>query len=248
MIDLSHNETFDKIPDFLFDLDHIFDFINFGEPFPLYKELKRYDLLILGNIKPAVNKKDHLFLNEEIRNIQEFFKNGGRVLTTTSSGGDYDYTIKKGSLRALKSVTGVKRYWWGKLINCTPFNPRNNIQNRSQNSSQNNSIFYYNRFPKHAIFRDVKELVLNDCTFLETIDNPFVKELLLSGNNVSFRYSYDDYIEEIESVPLLVVVDGGFTKSITIGSSSFMSLDTDYGINIADNKTFFHNVIEWLLS
>ena len=117
LIDLCHNENYRKIPNELFDLDYLFQFTNPSGSFPNFDELKQYDILIIGEIIPAKDKKDHLFFENEIQTIKKYVKNGGNLLITTSSGGDFDYLRGEGSLRAFSKLTGVKRLWWGELFN-----------------------------------------------------------------------------------------------------------------------------------
>ena len=70
LIDLTHNESFDHIKGEIFDIDFIFEFVHYGDPFPSLTELKRYDMIIIGEIIPADNHCDHLFLENELLNIK----------------------------------------------------------------------------------------------------------------------------------------------------------------------------------
>lgn len=239
LIDLSHNESYRKIPNDLFDLDYLFQFTNPSGSFPNFDELIQYDILIIGEIIPANNKKDHLFFKEEIRTIKKYVQNGGNLLITTSSGGDFDYLRTEGSLRALYKITGIKRFWWGELLN---------TKVGKYVGSHENIVF--TKFPSHKIFNGVQKLILADCTFLEfeeDLEDSKVETLLECEPDSFFRYYTDDFVEKIgkESVITLKKTDEG--KCLTIGSTLFMTDDEKYGIGAENNEIFFKNIIQFLL-
>ena len=236
LIDLTHNESYRKIPAGIFDLDYIFQFTNPSGSFPGFDELKQYDILLIGEILPAKDKKDHLFFNEEIQTIKKYVQNGGNLLITTSSGGDFDYLRNEGSLRAFYKITGVKRFWWGELFN---------REEGKYIGSYENIVF--SEFPTHRIFNGVQKLILTDCTFLETDEDSEVGILLDCEPDSLFRYYSDDFVEKIgkEALITLKETDGG--KCLTIGSTLFMTDDEKYGIGAESNGIFFKNIIEFLL-
>lgn len=236
LIDLSHNESYRKIPAGLFDLDYLFQFTNPSGSFPSFDELKQYDLLLIGDIIPAKDRKDHLFFNEEIQTIKKYVQNGGNLLITTSSGGDFDYLRSEGSLRAFYKLTGVKRFWWGELFN---------QEEGKYIGSPENIVF--TKFPPHRIFNGVQKLILADSSFLETYEDSEVEILLYCEPDSLFRYYSDDFAEKIGKEPVIILkeTDGG--KSLTIASSLFMTEDEKYGIGAESNGIFFKNIIEFLL-
>ncbi|MHA1339758.1 MAG: hypothetical protein ACTSRZ_09740 [Promethearchaeota archaeon] len=243
LIDNSHNEEFRSVPKVVFDeelldMDYAFDIIHRGDQFPDYHQLKKYSVLILGNILPAPNQKDHLFSKDEIKTIKKFVYNGGNLLITTSAGGDFKYPKSKGSLRVLVSINSVKIYWWGELFHEDP----NYYYKEAE-------CLVFNKFPPHPIFNNISKLIFTDCTFFEIDEEiePSPEILLKTTKNTAFRY-YKDYSEYIvDSVPIIILRKFGLGKSISIGSTYFMLDDKKYGIYLADNKIFFANLIKYLV-
>lgn len=235
-IDLCHNENYKRIPGGIVDFEVIFEFSNPADPFPRYRELKRYDLLIMGEILPAKNGHDHLFQKDEIREITRYVDEGGKILITTSSGGDFDYTRNRGSLRALSQITGVERYWWGELFCKT--------QGRYLNNHEN---LIFSEFPPHAIFEDVNKIVLADCTFFDLDEEIDAECLLYSSHESYFNYYSDDYDQKIGQEPIIVANNYGDGKTLIIGATLFMTDHKEFGLNTADNKIFIKNIIDWLL-
>lgn len=242
LIDLSHNESYRKIPNDLFDLDYLFQFTNPSGSFPNFDELIQYDILIIGEIIPAKEKKDHLFFKEEIRTIKKYVQNGGNLLISTSSGGDFDYLRTEGSLRALYKITGIKRFWWGELFN---------KEEGKYVGAHENIVF--SKFPSHKIFNGVQKLILADCTFLEVdeeLEDPEdaeVKILLECEPDSFFRYYTDDFVEKIGKEPVITLKKTDEGKCLTIGSTLFMTDDEKYGIGAENNGIFFKNIIQFLL-
>ena len=236
LIDLSHNENYMKIPDGIFDLEFIFSYVNRGEPFPTFHELTKYNIIIIGDIIPAKNGMDHLFNQEEVRNIKKYVRNGGSLLISSSSGGDFNYKRELGSLRAFSSVSGVDRLWWGELFS--------KIEGNYVNQAEN---LVFRNFPEHEIFNDIQKIILADCTFMDTKDRDDVHELLYCYKNTWFRYFEDDFVEKIGSVPIIVTKESDEGKTLVIGSTLFMTDDKNFGISKEDNGKFLKNIVEWLL-
>lgn len=236
LVDLTHNEAYKRIPSGIFGLDWIFDFIPLGDPFPTFDGLKMYDLVIMGEIIPASNEQDHLFLKSEVEAIKKYVYTGGKLLLTTSSGGDSEYKASKGSIRCLKTVTGVIRYWWGEL-----FMERKGLYyERPEN-------LIIPKLPEHAIFKDIRALLLVDSTFLEPSDDEDVDVLLRTKRGTEFRYYEDDDTQMLDAVPLIVSKSFGYGRSLTIGSSFFMTDHKLYGYRALDNRRFFLNILNWLI-
>ncbi|TFG19657.1 MAG: hypothetical protein EU530_05535 [Promethearchaeota archaeon] len=208
---------------------------------PEYETLREYDLLIMGEIIPAKNEMDHLFLKTEITIIKSYVKNGGNLLISTSSGGDFDYEREDddiedyGSIRALSPITGVKRYWWGEV-----FHPS------KKKHLTNPEDLLFSRFPDHPIFEGINQILLADTTFLEpsTVFTPKILFTTLPGT--MFRYFVDDTEECVDDVPLITYRKLGTGSSLVIGSTLFMSPHQKYGTPRFNNAKFFLNIINWL--
>jgi hypothetical protein len=237
LIDLSHNEAYQRIPQNVFDIDYIFDFTQRGGSFPQYQELKKYDVVLIGEILPADNQHDHLFREEEIHSIRRYVKEGGRLLLTSSSGGDFNYEGSRGSIRSISAISAVKRFYWGELFN---------HEGPKYYDTQENLIL--TEFPNHPLFKNVNKLIFADSTFLEPTNHEGSEVLLRSPENTKFRSFENDKVRLVGKVPLVITNSFENGKSVTISNTFFMTPDAKYGIVLADNKVFFQNIIEWLLS
>ena len=174
LVDLSHNERYSQIPKNVFDFTFTFEFLYSGMQFPDITSLREYDMVIIGDIIPAKNEKDHLFLNSEIELLKEYVKQGGKLLISSSSGGDQDYLGQDEdiedyrSIRALSMISGVKRYWWGEVFH-EDLHPED-LEPEDLD---------FTSFPNHPIFQNVLRILLSDTTFLEP-SNVFPTEILFS--------------------------------------------------------------------
>jgi hypothetical protein len=241
LVDTSHNERFTQIPHGIFDYEFTFEFLYPGMNFPLYKYLREYDMIIIGEIIPAKNELDHLFLKTEVSLLKKYVKQGGKLLVTSSSGGDFEYVRENEdledyvSIRALSPITGIKRYWWGEL-----FHPTYHRENYASED------LIFTKFSDHPIFNGISEIMLSDSTFLEpsAVHPP---EILFSSNQgTKFRYYIDDSEEVVGKVPLISYRKLGAGASIVIGSTLFMSNHKKYGVTQFDNAKFLFNIIKWL--
>jgi hypothetical protein len=241
LVDTSHNERYIQIPHGIFDYEYSFEFLYPGMNFPTYNYLREYDMVIIGEIIPAHNEMDHLFLKTEISLLKKFVKEGGKLFITSSSGGDFEYEREDediedyASIRALSPITGIKRYWWGELFHPT--------QHSKKNSPED---LIFTEFPDHPIFEGVSEIMLADSTFLEPSSVHTPEILFFTQQGTKFRYYIDDSEEVVDRVPLISYRKLGAGASLVIGSTLFMSNHKNYGINQVDNAKFFFNIINWL--
>jgi hypothetical protein len=242
LVDLSHNERYSHIPSGIFGVNYTFEFLYPGMQLPELRILRDYNLIIIGEIIPAQNGRDHLFLNVEIELLKNYVKQGGKLLVTTSSGGDNDYKGQDEdvddyrSIRALSPMTGIKRYWWGEL-----FHPK------KSHYYQVPENLLISHFPSHPIFEDIHKVMFADTTFLEpsTIHVPQV--ILTSQPGTMFRYYIDDSEEKMDNVPIMTSRLLGKGECVVIGSTLFMSKQPIYGISVADNLKLFKNIIKYLV-
>ncbi|MHA1819512.1 MAG: hypothetical protein ACTSU2_03750 [Promethearchaeota archaeon] len=264
LLDLSHNEEIKKIPGSLFESDEeydlIFETINIGDQFPDIHYLKRFDLLILADIIPASNQRDHLFTKQELKTIYSFvLRHSGKVLLTTSSGGDSNYSREQGSIRALSQITGVRKFPWGELF----------TRIKDRYLVYDNDLIFPSDLIKpakdHPIFDKINKLLLTESTYLQIVKNPkigSVRVLLETPDSTYFRDFSNEKIYKAFNVPLIVEKSfdeekytpnvgyyaGGNrgARVLTIGSSFFMSEDKRYGISAFDNGQFLKNIIKYL--
>lgn len=236
LVDLSHNESYNKIPEGIFGLDYIFDFVGLGDPFPTFDELRDYDLIIMGEILPGENQKDHLFLKTDVENLKKYVYTGGSLLVTSSSGGDFDYKASEGSIRALKNITGVTKFWWGQLL----------IERKGLFYEEYENLIVPN-MPKHPIFSDIRALLLVDSTFLKPANDKNVSIILETKKGTKFKSFEDEAIQLVNRAPLIVLKSLGYGLSLTIGSSFFMTTHPLYGYKALDNAKFFRNAVNWLI-
>ena len=242
LVDLSHNERYSQIPSGIFDLNFTFEFLYPGMQFPELPILRDYDLIIMGEIIPAQNGMDHLFLSVEIELLKSYVKQGGKLLLTTSSGGDQDYKGQDEdiedyrSFRALNPITGVKRYWWGEV-----FHPSKYMEYMGPED------LMFTEFSSHPIFNGISQILLSDNTFLEP-STVFPSEVLLNTlPGTMFRYFVDDSEELIDEVPLIIYRKFGLGASVVISSTLFMSTHEFFGSTQLDNAKLLLNIVNWLL-
>lgn len=243
LVDLSHNERFTQIPSGIFNAEYDFEFLYPGMQFPELRILQEYDLIIIGEIIPAENGKDHLFLDSEINLLKNYVKYGGKLLITTSSGGDQDYKAQDEdiedykSFRALSPISGVKRYWWGEVLH-----PTEHVEYMGPED------IVFTRFPNHPIFHGIKKILFSDTTFLEPSTVHTAEVVLTTRPGTIFRYFVDDSEEIIDEVPLITYRKFGSGSCLVIGTTLFMSTHEHFGSSQFDNAKFFHNIIEWLIN
>ncbi|MBN2157641.1 MAG: hypothetical protein JW776_16460 [Candidatus Lokiarchaeota archaeon] len=238
LLDLSHNERYTQIPSGIFDFDFTFEFLYPGMHFA---HLNQYDLIIIGEILPAENEIDHLFLKTEIDMLEKYIREGGKLFLSTSSGGDFEYKKEDadiedyGSIRALKHITGIKRYWWGEL-----FHPSKALHYKSPEN------LVLSHFPSHPIFQGINQVMLADTTFLEPSKVHVPKALLTTSIGTKFRYYVDDSEERVDRVPIITTHQFGRGICLVIGSTLFMSRNEQFGSSVMDNSKLFFNIINWL--
>ena len=141
--------------------------------------------------------------------------------------------MKKGSIRVLYKITGVRRFWNGI------------IQEAPSNFLVNRSNLLLNDLFNHPITEGVTELVLPNCTFF-TISEEDVEDIIITSEKAEFKYYLDEDTGAIGPVPICVVSEFYNGRCVTIGSSDFMIEDSDFGLDAGDNLKFLENVIRWL--
>jgi len=230
LVDLTHNEEIESLPDFIFPEDYEFDELDEG---PITAEiLDDYDLIVIGNPQMEENKKEFFFTKEEIIDLKKYIARGAGLLVTSSSGGDRDLKRSLGSIRVLFTLTGVTRFWNGVLLN----------DEHSVIDSQNLLIEH---FPKHWITRGIKNIVLSQATFLDLTET--AKEIVITDDSTNFKYFSDNSIDNVGRVPVVACAEYMRGRTVTLGCSNIFFEDPDWGIEVKENKKFLRNVFSWLL-
>ncbi|MFX1479530.1 MAG: hypothetical protein ACFFCI_15515 [Promethearchaeota archaeon] len=234
LIDLSHNEKLEEFPEFsLGEDDYDIDYIDKNEGPIDFDMLEDFDILFMGNIQHTKDGKKDKFTQEELIAIKKFIGEGGGFLLTSGAGGDKDIPMKKGSIRVLYKITGVRRYWNGI------------IQEAASNFLVKKNNILITELFNHPITEGITELVLPNCTFF-TLTEEDVEDIIVTSEKAEFKYYVDDDIGALGSVPVCVVSEFYNGRSVCVGSSDWLIEENDFGIDAGDNLKFLSNIIEWL--
>jgi len=232
--DLSHKEKLDEFPEFsLGEDDYEVDYIDKNEGPLDFETIEDFDILFIGNIQHTeVGKKDK-FSQDELKAIKRFIGEGGGLLLTSGNGGDRDVPMKKGSIKVLYKITGVRRFWNG-IIQETP-----------SNYLVNKSNVHITDLFSHPITNGISDLILPNCTFF-TITEEDVDDIIVTSEKAEFKYNIDDKNGPIGPVPICVASKFYNGRSVCIGSTDWLTEDSDFGLDAGDNLKFLSNIIEWL--
>jgi uncharacterized membrane protein len=234
VVDLSHKEKIEEFPEFILGEDsYEVEYIDKNEGPIEFDNLEDFDILFIGNIQHTEDGKGDKFTQDELKAIKKFVGEGGGLLLTTGDGGDRDLSMKKGSIRVLYKVTGVRRYWNGIIQEA----PSNFLVKRK-------NILITELF-NHPITEGITELVLPNCTFF-TISEEDVDDIIITSEKSEFKYYVDDEIGALGPVPICAVSEFYNGRSVCIGSSDWLTEDSDFGLDAGDNLKFLSNIIEWL--
>jgi hypothetical protein len=234
IVDLSHKEQIEEFPEFsLGEDDYEVEYIDKNEGPIEFDMLEDFDVLFIGNIKASQDGKADKFTQAELLAIKKFVGEGGGLFLASGDGGDKDIPMKKGSIRVLYKITGVRRFWNGIIQEA----PSNFLVNR-------NNLLVTELF-SHPITEGVTELVLPNCTFF-TISEEDVEDIVLTSEKSEFKYYLDDDVGALGPVPICAVSEFYNGRCVSIGSSDWMLEDSDFGLDAGDNLKFLSNIIEWL--
>ena len=234
IVDLSHKEKIEEFPEFsLREDDYEIEYIDKNEGPIEFDKLEDFDILFIGNIQHTIDRKGDKFTQGELRAIKKFVGEGGSMFLTSGDGGDRDLPMKKGSIRVLYKITGVRRFWNGL------------IQESSSNFLVKKKNILITEPFNHPITERITELVLPNSTFL-TISEEDVEDLIVTSEKAEFKYYVDDQVGAIGPVPICVVSRFYEGRCVTIGSSDWLTEDGDFGLDTGDNLKFLSNIIDWL--
>lgn len=230
LVDLTHNEEVESLPDYIFPEDYEFEELEEG---PITTDiLSDYDLLVIGNPLLDETKKEFFFTKEEVLAIKKFVARGSSLLLASGAGGDRDLKRVTGSIRVLFTITGVTRFWNGMLHD-------------EQHCLIDPENLLIDRFPKHWITRNLKNVVFSEATFLDVADT--AKQLIYTDETANFKYSTDGAVDNVGNVPIMACSEFMRGRTVTLGCSRIFSEDADWGIEVKENKNFLRKVFSWLL-
>ena len=233
IVDLSHNEQLEEFPEFsLGEDDYDVEYIDKNETLT-FDQLEDFDILFIGNIQHTKNNKKDKFTHDQLKDIKRFVGDGGGLLMTSGTGGDQDIPMKLGSIRVLYKLTGVKKFWNGRIMES------------SSHFLVNKENLLINELFTHPITKGISELVFPECTFFSLTEEE-VEDIIVTSEKAGFKYYSDDDSDEVGPVPVCVVSKFYNGRCITLGSSDWLIEDSDYGIDAGDNIKFLANVIKWL--
>jgi Arc/MetJ-type ribon-helix-helix transcriptional regulator len=237
-LDYSHNNfltleasSFAEFTQFLFNSGYKIGKIESG--FNSLPDLGKYKTILLSTPRNT-NLKE-----KEIENLVEYVKNGGGLLITSSTGGDYSNST---NLNALTRNFGFE------------FLPNEINDSVSYVHLQKRPIL--TTFKAHVITEGINKLVFSSsCStkildFLEDGENIKIESLLTSGLNSWHRlFDGEEWLEEdLPKTDLLVAVDYYDGKVVAFGNISiFSSLAREYGFTAFDNDILIANILNWLI-
>ncbi|TFG08080.1 MAG: hypothetical protein EU539_03360 [Promethearchaeota archaeon] len=233
IVDLSHNEQLEEFPEFsLGEDDYDIDYIDKNEELT-FDLIEDFDILFIGNIQHSKSSKKDKFTPDQLKDLKRFVGEGGGLLLASGAGGDQDIPMKQGSIRVLYKMTGVRRFWNGKVLEMG-----SNFLVKKKN------VLITELF-SHPITKGITEVVLPNCTFFNLTEED-VEDIIVTSEKAEFKYFSDDDVDEVGPVPVCVVSEFFNGRCVTIGSSEWMIEDSDFGIDAGDNIKFLENIIKWL--
>jgi len=234
IVDLSHEEKIEEFPEFsLGEDDYEVDYIDKKEGPIEFEKLEDYDILFVGHIQQTKDGKKDKFTPKELQAIKRFVGEGGSLLLSSGAGGDADVPMKKGSIRVLYKITGVKRFWNGVILESG-----SNFLVKKKN-------VLINELFTHPITKGITEVIFPNSTFF-SITEEEIDDLIVTSEKAEFKYFVDEEVGAIGTVPICVASEFYNGRCITLGSSDIFLEDSDYGIDAGDNIKFVDRIIKWL--
>ncbi len=237
-LDYSHNNiltlessSFTEFTQFLYTSGYKLGKIETG--FNSLGDLKKYNTIILSTPKNTSLKAN------EVKILESYVRNGGSLLITSSTGGDY---TNKTNLNDLTRKFGFE------FVSDEIYDSVNyvNLQKRP----------IITRFKPHVITEQIKKIVFSSSCSIQILDfvedekNVKLEWVLQSGlNGWRKRYDGENWIEEdCPKIPLMVVVEYYKGKVVGFGNLSiFSSLTREYGFSAFDNDILIANILSFLM-
>ncbi|MFW9971038.1 MAG: hypothetical protein ACFFDF_12665 [Candidatus Odinarchaeota archaeon] len=237
-LDYSHNNvlniessSFSEFTQFIFTSGYKLGKIESG--FNSTNELNKYSIIILSTPKNTKLQPN------EIKNLEDYIKNGGSLLVISSTGGDYTNST---------NLNDLTRKFGFEFVSDEVYDSVNyiNLQKRPAITT----------FKPHVVTENIKKVVFSSsCStkilgFVEDEKSVKIDWLLQSGLNCwRKRYDGESWIEEDSpKIPLMVVSEYYKGKVIGFGNFSiFSSLAHEYGFSAADNDILIANILRYLI-
>lgn len=197
-------------------------------------KLEKYRMVVIGGPREGIIEI------EEIKNLEQYVKNGGNLLIINDEGGDYSANINLSELTQKfgflynPDIIGDSMYYHG-------------IQSR----------VIPQHYEPHPATRNVDQIVLsNPCSIhinelIEGDENVNILPLITTGlNSYHKRWDGENWIEEEDAPKSILAVAVNYYKGRVIGLTSismFSSLSSAYGFNALDNHKLIASIFGWLL-
>jgi uncharacterized membrane protein len=240
LIDASHNERVKKFPEKIFKKsEFLFDFTSGADILANADELKKYDVIVLGDPKPKT-KNERLFTAEEISAIKKYVKEGGRLLITSGARGDYALAETLGSLRAFYGISGVVQYHYAVLYHSAP-----------ECNFESKMCLTIPNIPKHAIFSNFSNddrLIFGKSTYL-TLHPDSKAKVILTAPKGSKSHSYRNKEKKaVDDAALMVVNKYHEGKVMAVASSDFLNFEDITPQEQKSNEKLLKGILSWLFS
>lgn len=243
LVDTSHNERITTFPENILETEEfIFDFTDPTGDLADLNYLTKYQLILLGHPIPREKIKDLLFTQEEITSLKEYVKKGGALLISSGSRGDYDYPANLGSLKVLNTLTGVKRFHYGILMNPKPeYHLEKKYDLLIPKIEENSESIL-------SLEIKAKPLILSKCTHLE-LDPDFTPMTVFTSPPHTHFYSYQTKKTiRVDQVPLAVANNYFKGRVLSLATSQIFISDPKVGIKAGANTQLVKNSLSWLLN
>jgi hypothetical protein len=245
LVDTSHNERITTFPENILETEEfIFDFTDPTGDLADLNRLSQYQLILLGHPIPREKIKDLLFTQEEIITLKEYVKKGGALLISSGSRGDYDYPADLGSLKVLNTLSGVKRFHYGILMNPMPEYHLEKKYDLLIPKIEENSD------SKSVLKLEIKgkPLILSKCTRLELDSDLTPMTVFTSPPHTHFHSYQTKKTTRVDQVPLVVANNYFKGRVLSLATSQIFISDPTVGIKAGANTQLVKNSLSWLLN
>ena len=239
LLDVSHNERLTTFSDTVFDPQYaLFSFNDPSDSLTDLTILKKYNLILIGNPIPRKNPEEKLFTGEDVNTLKRYVIEGGAILLTVGSRGDYDFPINTGSIRALVGLTGVQQFPYGLLLNPQKAYFTEKKYNLTLSPAKGNTILS----PEWE-----NPVIFGKATYLIRDPEIPTKAVLFSPPATQYHdYARDQNIP-LQRSPLLLLRELGEGRVATVSCTQFLTEDPITGVSAGSNRDFIIKLFSWLM-